>query len=516
MSALGFFTTSMFDLPETASFGHVAYGVLLAFGLSLTASFVLTPVVRWLAHRQGWLDRPDGVRKQHAAPIPRIGGLAVYASFLAAVCGAVMLLPGDPQGGVSMTRSMVHLLIASTLVMLVGLLDDIRGVRPLGKIAAQATAGLYLFLHGYDIAKVTNPFSDDPFRLGWLALPVTVLWFVAMSNAFNLIDGLDGLAAGLGLFATATLAVSAVLNGRWSTVVVLCALAGALLGFLRYNFNPASVFLGDSGALFVGFVLAGLAIRSSMKASAVVALGVPLCALALPILDVAIATLRRLATGHRVFEADHEHIHHRLVRRGLSPRRAVVSLYGVAAIGGSLSLVTISGSTQVIWGSVCVVALLAWAGLRELGYAEFGEFGKLLARRYLPGRQTVANNALLRQLRSDLARAQSLGGLWDALVDGVRPLEFQRIEIDLAGDLAARAPHNGDAPRHAFPVWQSRQDQNGSERPSWGWTVSIGDASSPQATITLTRLASESELQFDPTYLIQAIRGGFADFLARH
>jgi UDP-GlcNAc:undecaprenyl-phosphate GlcNAc-1-phosphate transferase len=368
--------------------GPIAYAVPVAFFAALAAALAVTPAVRLLARRCGWLDAPDGVRKRHEAPLPRVGGLAVYAAFALGVAAASAWLPADALHGAGMGRAMAHLLLAATPVMLVGLLDDVRGVGPLAKIAVQAVSGVYLFLFGYRVALVTDPFSGRSLELGWLALPVTVLWFVAMSNAFNLIDGLDGLAAGVGLFATGTFLVSAVVNERWSMVVVLCALAGALLGFLRYNFSPASVFLGDSGALFVGFVVAGLAIRSSMKATAAIALAAPLCALALPILDVMLAVTRRLAAGQHVFRPDEEHIHHRLVRRGLSPRKAVVSLYGVAAVGASLSLATLQGNTRVVWALGCAAALLVWAGLHGLGYVGFGEFGKVLLRRVRPGRSS--------------------------------------------------------------------------------------------------------------------------------
>jgi UDP-GlcNAc:undecaprenyl-phosphate/decaprenyl-phosphate GlcNAc-1-phosphate transferase len=366
--------------------GPISSSVPVAFFVALAAALALTPAVRGLALRWGWLDAPDGVRKRHVQPVPRVGGVAVYGGFALGVVAAIAWLPADAVRGAGMGWAMAHLLLAATPVMLVGLLDDVRGVPPLGKVTVQGLAGLYLFQYGYRAALITDPFSGRSIELGWLALPVTVLWFVAMSNAFNLIDGLDGLAAGVGLFATGTFLVSAVVNERWSMVVVLCALSGALLGFLKYNFSPASVFLGDSGALFVGFVVAGLAIRSSMKATAAIALAAPLCALALPILDVLLAVTRRLASGRHVFRPDEDHIHHRLIRSGLSPRKAVVALYGVAAVGASLALATIEGSTRIVWATVFGAALLVWAGLRGLGYAEFGEFGRLVVRRFMPGR----------------------------------------------------------------------------------------------------------------------------------
>lgn len=371
---------------STPGIGPISVSAPIAFLTALAAALALTPAVRLLARRCGWVDAPDGVRKRHLSPLPRVGGLAVYGGFALGVLAAGAWLPADALFGAGMGWAMAHLLLAATPVMLIGLLDDVRGVSPWAKVAVQGVSGLYLFFSGYRAALVTDPFTGRSLELGWLSLPVTVLWFVAMSNAFNLIDGLDGLAAGVGLFATGTFLVSAVVNERWSMVVVLGALAGALLGFLKYNFNPASVFLGDSGALFVGFVVAGLAIRSSMKASAAVAIAAPLCALALPILDVLLAVVRRVAAGRHVFKPDEDHIHHRLVRLGLSPRKAVVALYGVAAVGASLSLATVEGNSRVVWAGLCGAALLVWAGLRGLGQADFGEFGRLLVRRFLPGR----------------------------------------------------------------------------------------------------------------------------------
>src|SRR5437899_4112864 len=197
----------------------------------------------------------------------------------------------------------LHLIVACAAVMLIGLADDIRGVAPISKLLVQAAAGLYLFANGYQISAVTNPFGE-PVALGPLSLPLTLLWFVGMSNAFNLIDGLDGLAAGVAFFATISLFAASALNEHWATAFLAAALGGALLGFLRYNFSPASIFLGDCGSLFVGFALAAFAISGSMKRSAAIAVAAPLIALALPIVDTSIAMMRRLLRGKSISQAD--------------------------------------------------------------------------------------------------------------------------------------------------------------------------------------------------------------------
>ncbi len=221
---------------------------LLSLMASALAAFLLTPLVRNFARDRGWVDHPDGRRKLHITPVPRLGGVAVFAAF-ALTCAFLVVLErvGAIANHISGT-AYLHLLIACAAVAAVGTADDIADVRPATKLVVQAAAGLYLYFHGYQMDALSNPLSGESVELGILAAPLTVVWFVGMSNAFNLIDGLDGLAAGIGLFSTTTLFIACVINERWEIAVIAAALGGALLGFLRYNFNPASVFLGDSGA----------------------------------------------------------------------------------------------------------------------------------------------------------------------------------------------------------------------------------------------------------------------------
>jgi UDP-GlcNAc:undecaprenyl-phosphate GlcNAc-1-phosphate transferase len=233
------------------------------------------------------------------------------------------------------------------------------------RLLAQAAAALYLYANGFEMSVVSNP-AGQPFTLGWLSLPLTVLWVVGLSNAFNLIDGLDGLAAGVGFFANSVVFIFALLNGRWEIAVFSAALAGALLGFLRYNFSPATVFLGDSGSLSIGFVLAALSLRGSTKSSTAVAVIAPLLALGFPIVDTAMAMLRRLLAGRSIMEADADHIHHRMLRLGLRPRQAVMLLYAVTALFGAMALLAMTGHANAVAFAVLSFAAVTWIGIRRL------------------------------------------------------------------------------------------------------------------------------------------------------
>jgi UDP-GlcNAc:undecaprenyl-phosphate/decaprenyl-phosphate GlcNAc-1-phosphate transferase len=394
---------------------EVTEGHLVVAAIAFVVAAILTPVVARAAVALGWMDIPDGHRKLHRTPVPAVGGLAVFAGFAAAM-GCLHFFArhviADPT---SFRDSWVPLVVSGFFVSAVGLVDDSRGVRPWTKLFVQAAAGAYLFLAGFRIIGISNPFGA-PIELGAWALPVTLLWLVGMSNAFNLIDGLDGLAAGLGLVSTLGLLVAAELSGRWETTLVAAALAGALAGFLPYNFNPARVFLGDCGSLMVGLVLAAIAVKSSIKASAAMAVSIPLLALALPILDVGLAIVRRIVRRRPVFEGDHDHIHHRLVDMGLTPRRAVITLYAVATVFIALALASAMGPANMIWAVAAVFLLILWAGVRALGYWEVTEFQRSFLTRLVSGLR-ASGDAALRGVEDDLSRMDSIQQGWKRLCE---------------------------------------------------------------------------------------------------
>jgi UDP-GlcNAc:undecaprenyl-phosphate/decaprenyl-phosphate GlcNAc-1-phosphate transferase len=402
---------------------------IVAFAAALMASLVLTPLVAALARRRGWLDLPDGGRKLHTLPVPRCGGVAVFVAFGGAWVLAATLAPSAaPDGSL---ESALPLLLAATLVMLVGFVDDVRGLSPLAKVLGETAAALLLWFAGYRVETIGLPWGGVV-ELGALALPVTLAWIVGMCNAFNLIDGLDGLAAGVALVATGTLVAVAAANGRATTLLLTAALAGALLGFLRYNFNPAKVFLGDSGSLTVGFLLAAFAIGGNLKSRTMIAVAVPLVALALPIFDASLAVLRRLIRGGHVTRGDRDHIHHRMLRLGLTPRRAVMLLYGVSVLLGSLALAILAGPQQTLWAAVLVLALLGWLGIHHLGYVEMSELRQVLAQRLFSSRRTTVNNLRLLEVREAILGAPSIEAAWGSFTAIAEELGFLSLQVRLA------------------------------------------------------------------------------------
>ncbi len=482
---------------------------LLLLALSAVLALMLTPLVRTFARSRGWLDQPDGRRKTHRAPVPRLGGVAVFAAFVGS--GLVLVAGGLPGGGDELLAAYVPLVLAAAAVLLVGIWDDVRGVSPWVKLLVQTASAAYLYAHGYRIDKISNPFGGETVSLGALALPLTLLWFVGMSNAFNLIDGLDGLAAGIGLFSTLTLFVAAAVNERADVVLLSAALGGALLGFLRYNFSPASIFLGDSGALFVGFALAAFAIRGSMKSSAAIAVAAPLLALAVPILDATIAVTRRFLSGQSVFAPDGNHIHHRLLRKGLKPQSAVLTLYGAAALFGALSLLTMTERSQVIGIVVIAFSLVTWIGLQQLGYAEFGELQRVLRQGLLSHeRQSIGHHVWLGVLPERLEAAPDLEALRALLAETATRLGFD-------GLVLWREPC-GD--RRGTPAWISwRHEPRAlpppvpSAEPRAEWTLPLRVSGETLATLVLSGPLAQPP--FEAARLFEALTLGLGPRLLR-
>ena len=301
--------------------------VILAFGSAL----LVTPLVRKWAFKCGALDRPDQ-RKVHKRIMPRLGGLAIYLSFVI----AVMLTR-------EITTQVAGLLVGGSLIVLLGIIDDTRGLSPRMKLAGQVAAALAIVHFGLKVEVLTNPFSaEEPITLGLLSIPVTVLWIVAVTNAVNLIDGLDGLAGGTSCIATLTLAAVVWIEstasggspGQWDAIMLALILAAAILGFLRYNFYPARIFLGDSGSMYLGFNVAALSIMGLAKTATFISVIIPVVILGIPLLDTIFAIVRRYHGHKPIMQPDKEHLHHRLMQMGLSHRQAVLCIYGVSIILG--------------------------------------------------------------------------------------------------------------------------------------------------------------------------------------
>jgi UDP-GlcNAc:undecaprenyl-phosphate GlcNAc-1-phosphate transferase len=330
----------------------------VSFGAALASVLVLTPIVRWLATRLGAVDVPED-RKVHEKITPTLGGVAIYLSMI--IGTAVYLVFGRSRvsGG-----DLAGVLLGATIIVIFGAIDDVRGLSPLAKLFGQVLGAGVLVIMGVQIQNIHFPGMAGISLSPELSVIISILWVVAFINIINLIDGLDGLAAGITCIASFAMFYYATQTGVGPTFVdaslISIVMAGATFGFLRYNFNPASVFMGDSGSMLLGFMLGAVTIQGVLKSIAAVALIVPLMALAIPIIDTGMAITRRLRKGISITHADKEHIHHRLLNMGHSQRQAVILIYFWTALlcGTSLALKFMSNN-KLLW-IILGVAIMAF------------------------------------------------------------------------------------------------------------------------------------------------------------
>lgn len=414
-------------------------------GIAFFFSLVLTPYVRDAALRFNLVDRPDSARKIHAEPIPRVGGVAIAIAYVLAF-GLILVLPyrGLSFNIHTVVPRALGLLPAAGLVFFIGFIDDIWGLKPWQKLIGQMAAALLAFWGGVRI-----DFLQWHQLHYWISLPVTVIWLIGCANAFNLIDGLDGLAAGVGLFASVTTLVAGLINNNLQLVLVTAPLVGCLLGFLRYNFNPASIFLGDSGSLLIGFLLGCYGAMWSQKSATLIGLTAPMMAMAIPLLDVALSIVRRFLRNQPIFGADRGHIHHRLLEKGLTPRRAALFLYGLCGVAATLSLLQDLVHDRAGGAILVMFCVVAWIGVQHLGYTEFGIAGRLFVRGTL--RNFVDVQLRLQEFERRLTACSRADQYCNTITNTSRQLGFSGVCIRLAGQTVNQIPSDSAA-------WQLRLD----------------------------------------------------------
>ncbi|AEI62619.1 MraY family glycosyltransferase [Corallococcus macrosporus] len=388
--------------------------LFVAFFVSLVVALALTLLVRDRALAWGWLDQANSSRKVHVRPIPRLGGVGIVGGFFAPLCALFLVDSGVGHHFRSHTDLVVGLFLGGGVIAALGLYDDLRGAGARLKFAVQFAVALGLYAMGFRIEVIANPFGPE-LVLGALGLPFTLLWVVGVVNALNLIDGLDGLAGGVAFFGVGTNFILALSRGDVLLSLLMAALAGAILGFLVFNFNPASIFMGDTGSMFLGFVLAAVSIKTSTKSGTAVAMLVPVMALGLPIMDTLLAMVRRSLLGRPMFSADREHIHHRLMSHlVLSHRATVLVLYGLCGLFMLVALALNFASSVESAMLLCGVGALIVLLMRRLGYLDLGRARGM--------QQVRQRNLWLRTMVKDITRAvrgaTSLEGVWN----GVRPL----------------------------------------------------------------------------------------------
>jgi UDP-GlcNAc:undecaprenyl-phosphate/decaprenyl-phosphate GlcNAc-1-phosphate transferase len=401
------------------------YSLLFLAFVSFVLSLFLTPVVRNIFLRFGLVDHPDDPRKLHNRPIPRVGGIAIALGY--ALAFGLLLVTKLKAGDIVWNAFPLiwKLFPAAVLIFVTGLLDDLFRLKPWQKLAGQIAAATVAYFAGVQVLGV----GGGHFVAWWLSFPATVVWLVACCNALNLLDGIDGLAAGVAFVATATTVLAAAMQHNVELLMATVPLAGCLLAFLRYNFNPATIFLGDCGSLFIGFLLGCDGVLWSQKSATILGMTAPLMALSIPLLDTSLAIVRRFLRGQPIFGADRNHIHHRLLELGFTPRRVALLLYGTGALAAVFSLSMASRHFEV--PVILVFCIAVWLGIRHLGYVEFDTAGRMLMEGSF--RSLLNSYITLRSLESKLSSAIDPDGCWAILKNTYRDFGFYQVRLQLAG-----------------------------------------------------------------------------------
>jgi len=401
----------------------VTYAV--AFLVALMVGAVLTLLVRNQAVHLGWFDQARSTRKVHVRPVPRLGGIAIVVAFFTPMTALLVVDSGVGRQFLANRDLVLALFLGGSVVALLGIYDDFRGSGARLKFTVQFAVALAMWGVGLRVESITWPFGP-PISLGMLSLPFTLLWIVGVVNAVNLIDGLDGLAGGVAFFAAGTNLVLALARGDVLMALCMAALAGAVLGFLVFNFSPATIFMGDTGSMFLGFVLATVSIKTSTKSGTAVAMVVPVIALGLPITDTLLAMFRRALLGRRMFDADRDHIHHRMMSRlKLSHRDAVLALYALSVLFGAtaLGLATANNvQSALLLAAISVVVVVL---VRKLGYLDprSAQAANATRRRNLQLRQVVRRSV------DAIEASTSLTEVWNALRPLAAELNAARLEF---------------------------------------------------------------------------------------
>jgi UDP-GlcNAc:undecaprenyl-phosphate/decaprenyl-phosphate GlcNAc-1-phosphate transferase len=409
--------------------------LLLLTVLSLVLSLLFTPTVRTLAVRYNFVDLPDNNRKVHQYPVPRVGGIAVAAAYFGSLLIVLAFASFERPELSASFGAFRSIAPAALIIFFIGVADDVFNLKPWHKFAGQFVAAGMVVSGGVHIHQFAV-FHLHPMLL----TAVSVVWLVGCTNAVNLIDGLDGLAGGISLLATMTVLIASLVNGDFGLAIAAAPLAGALIGFLVFNFNPASIFLGDSGSLLLGFLLGCYSVLWSGKSVTTLDMIAPFMVLAVPLLDTSMAITRRFLRGQPIFKADRSHIHHRLLARGLSHRSTVLHLYAAAGIAGLLSLGLVwtrdHWQTAVLAAFVCQVI----AGIWELEYSEFDALRRVIFRGGI--RQEIIANLAVQAFEEKLEAAQTAADCWAVIQSSCQEFGLQAHRMQFAGHTFRSSGHN--------------------------------------------------------------------------
>jgi len=509
-------------VDDVEALGLVSEELLILFYLgiflgSLLLSFVLTRYVRDVATARGWVASPALDRHLHSRPLPRLGGIAIFLSFLTVFTFAIPIA-GFALGADSefSYRTVIAILLPGLVIFALGAFDDLSPLGPYTKFAVQASAAAMLYAGGLRI--VSLPLVLGGYHFPWfLSLPLTIIWVLAITNAFNLIDGLDGLAAGSALFSTLVVFVVSLITRNNLVSAMAIALVGATLGFLRFNFSPATIFLGDCGSLFVGFMLSALALQGAQKAPTTIAVAIPVVSFGLPILETTLSILRRFLSGRPVFTADREHIHHKLLQQGLSQRQVAITLYAVSAVFALLSLFLLWPTQRILGLVLAVVGCGVWIGVQRLGYLEFGELRRVAQRTI--ERQVLINNLAIRRATEELRVARDYAQLCRTLLAAMSNNDFDAFDLHLLiAPLEAPEAHGPGLRFTSDGLYWTRPGTYFSREMGNAWSLSLDLVSSNNiryGRMTVHRCYTDRDLQIDLNLLTANFSRVLADALER-
>ncbi len=394
---------------------------------------VLTPLCRSLAIRFNWVDKPDQFRKLHRGDTPRVGGVAIVAAYLGALGIGYVLGPYGARFHVQHHALLWALLPGTAVIFITGLIDDRITLKPKQKLLGQIIAACIAVSFGARLQ-----WSHGP---SWLAALLSVIWLLACTNAVNLIDGMDGLATGMGLMATLTTLVVALVTGNHGLALATAPLAGCLLAFLRYNFAPASIFLGDCGSLTIGFVLGCLGLIWS-RGSGMLGMVAPFMTLALPLIDVALAIGRRFLRSTPITAGDRSHVHHRVLAMGFSTRTAALILYAFCAISAVLALIESFGKKEMGWAVLLVFFVLVLVGISRLKYIEFQAARRTFSTKRF--RRAVEEEIYLEEMSRALKESTTVEECWTVMQKACKDMEFATVKMEWNGRRFSQQFHSLD------------------------------------------------------------------------
>ena len=502
------------------------------FSIATIVSLITTPLIRRLCQRYKLLDIPLDGRRIHQTAVPRLGGVALYISCLT----ALSLLPFVDnlltQTLSGLKSEFLTLFGPATLVLLLGGYDDLRGTNATVKFAGLGVIAALFYAMGGRIDAVSIPLLGSVQLSPLMSFIITVVWLVGITNAFNLIDGMDGLASGAALFSSLVILGVSISQERPLMIVVALVLCGSLAGFLRYNFNPASIFLGDSGALFTGFLLAALSVLGTQKATTAVAIVVPILAFGFPMVDTAMTMGRRLLSRTPVFQGDNEHIHHMLLARGWSQRRVVLVLYGVCALFGLVALIFPATGSRLTGFMLFVISVAVIIAVGHLRYHEVEELRAGVKRTVADRRLRVANNIRVRRAALALSKASDLHEMFEAtrhLLD-FGEFSFANAQVGQPGraEMNERA-YQASLQRHpkqvlkfhngrVFWSWSGMNDETDGaprSRSEWSFRLPLVKDGIEWGWLNLYRGFDGETLLVDTNYLSDLFRREFTEAAAR-